>query len=154
MRLERNVFELFKTGSIAASATISLGTIDCDNVRTLSLTAALTYDADSTAGATVNVYFSPDGSNWDTVPYDSWVINLNAGNPVQESKIYDLLEHGFVEVKITNGSAHVLTRFKSWYSISRYGDEYIEADKILEKLSDIERTTGEIVSKFDALQVE
>jgi len=47
----------------------------------------LTYDASATAGATINTYYSPDGTNFDTEPVDTLTPAFAAGATKQQSFI-------------------------------------------------------------------
>lgn len=107
------------------------------------MSCRLTYGAGATTGATVNIYYSPDGDNFDTVAYLSFLVDLSAGNTVQESAILDLPEHGYIEVKVSNGNA-ASTQVQLWYTVARHGDTYVEGDKIVKILEDIHKKLGEV----------
>jgi hypothetical protein len=111
----KNVEFLGHRASLGASLTANdFATFNVDKLRTCVITARLTYNASSSAAAKVNIYFSPDGEHWDTVPYLTFDINLSAGEAVQESHTCDMPESGFAKAEIVNGSAHVLTELNMW----------------------------------------
>lgn len=92
--------------------------------RTLSITTRVTYAAGATKPVQVNVYFSPDGSNWDTVPIDYYTVTLAAGQTVQESYLAAVPEHGWTKIGIQNqDSANAVTDVKVWYTIQSWKDK-------------------------------
>ena len=65
--------------SLAASGTLHVGgDIQLVKARTLTMTVRLTFNASATAGATMNAYYSPDGSNFDSVAYATDTIDVDA----------------------------------------------------------------------------
>lgn len=79
--------------SIAAGATTAIG--DCANIdlsggpRTLTVTVEATYNAAATAGITIHVRSSYDGTNWDTQDWDSWYADFSAGVTIRQTRDYD-----------------------------------------------------------------
>ena len=112
----------FFTPSVAASGTLhSTGSIDLVKARTVSITVRGTFNASAQSGATLNVYYSPDGNNFDTVPYATEAINLSAGSTVQETVIIDPPEHGWLIAEVVNdSSSYTLTNVKVWYTVQSY----------------------------------
>jgi hypothetical protein len=108
--------------SLAASGSQFLGgVIPLVRARTLSLTIRETCGAGIDANTTVGLYYSPDGNKWDSIVYTSWEITYTAGSTIQRTVIIDPPEHGYLQVKITNGSqSDVLTNIKGWYSIQSW----------------------------------
>ena len=88
--------------------------------RTLSTTVRLTYTAQAAAAADVNIYYSPDGRHWDTVPIDTYAVNLTAGATVQESNISGLPEHGWFKIGVVTADAETLSNVMIWYSIQSW----------------------------------
>ncbi len=142
-KLLQGIQILGRNSSIPASAEHSIGMINLNNVRTGTLTCRVTYGAGATTGATVNLYYSADGERFDTVAFTSFLVNLSAGSTVQESAIIDFPENGYVEVRVSNGDA-IATNITLWYSLARYGDTYVEGDKVVKLLDDINRRLEEI----------
>ena len=130
--------------SIAASAEVSCGILNCNNIRTATLSCRGTYNASATTAATVNLYYSPDGEFYDTVPFTSFLVNLASG-VVQESAIIDLPEAGFIQVKISNGDAtYAFTSVELKSTVARYGDTYVEGDKVVRLLTEISKELAEM----------
>lgn len=107
--------------SIPASGEVSIGSISFVNVRTLTITCRATYHASATSGVRCRLFYSPDGMNWDTVPYTYFDVNLTAGSTIQETHIVDSPERGFIEVKVQNldgsysvGPVFVWKTLKKW----------------------------------------
>lgn len=74
--------------TLAAGTTSALGDcdlIDLEYAKTLSVTAECTYDASATGGMRVHLRSSYDGSNFDTVDWDYWDVDLSAGNTVRKT---------------------------------------------------------------------
>jgi hypothetical protein len=112
----------FIKSSIAASGSAtSPGHLPLVRARTITITVRLTCGASLDADPTVEVFYSPDGTNVDTVPYSNWDITYTAGSTVQYTSIVDPPEHGFLSMKVVNNSsADTLTDVKVWYSIQAY----------------------------------
>lgn len=107
--------------SFAASATSrQFGTFNVDKVRTAVITCRLTYGSSSSSGAVLNLYYSPDGENWDTVPYLSYTINLTASGTIQESKILDVPEVGYLKAELVNGAGDTSTEAFIWVTKRRW----------------------------------
>jgi len=85
------------------------GVISLNMTRTLTITARVTYNASATVGCTMNLYYSPDGIHVDSIPYATYLINLAAGETVQESHNVDAPEVGYMQIAISNGDATYTT---------------------------------------------
>ncbi|GAH60185.1 unnamed protein product [marine sediment metagenome] len=73
-------------GTIPVSSSVwSTGTIPLVRARTVTITARMLFNASAAADTTMNVYFSPDGNNWDTVPYATINIPRTAGAVIPET---------------------------------------------------------------------
>lgn len=96
-------------------------TIQLVRARTLSITVRLTFDAASDTDAVVNMYFSPDGNNWDTEVYATFTITDTASTTKQKTAIFDPPEHGYIWVKVYNASqAKTFTNVRMWYTIQSW----------------------------------
>lgn len=137
--------------TLPASVEASFGVYKHDNVRALSVTCRLTYNASATVGATLNVYYSPDSDNFDTVPYTSFLINVSAGAAVQETHGINLPEKGYIQIKLSNGDSVSATDIQIWISEGRYGDEFIEADKVVTLLDQVFRKMLEVDKRLEIL---
>jgi len=113
----------FVIGNIPLSTSgNSDGSIPLVRARTLSITVRLTFGGQIDADATVELYYSPDGSNWDTIPYTSFIIPFTISTTKQRTAIIDPPEHGYVRVAIKNNSAaDALSIVTCWYTIQSWG---------------------------------
>ena len=116
------VRKLAHVGSIAASATYEVGTVEVKNLRTLTVTCKVAYNGSATAGVRLAVYYSPNGKSWDTVPYAYFDVNFSAGATVQETHVFDMPEDGAVTVKvINNDTSYSATDVDVWFSEATWG---------------------------------
>jgi len=111
--------------NIAASgSTFISGVIPLVRARTLSITTRLTCGGSIDADPQMDLFYSPDGQNWDTVAYTTWTMTFTASGTIQKTAIIDPPEHGAFRVKVTNKSAaDVLTDVNVWYSIQAWPPE-------------------------------
>jgi len=104
-------------------------TIQLVRARTLSITVRLTFDAASDTDAVVNIYYSPDGNNWDTEVYATFTIADTASTTKQKTAIIDPPEHGYIRVQIYNASqAKTFTNVKLSYTIQSWHEVGAEID--------------------------
>ena len=102
--------------------------IKCDLARTLLLTGRCTYNASGTLAMRVNLYFSPDGNNFDTVPYTYFDITITAGADVQRSVIVDPPENGYLVPEVENlDTAYTITNFIVWTNVANYWEDIHKA---------------------------
>jgi len=118
-------------GSIPPSSSVwSTGSIPLVRARTVTLTARVTFAAAANASVTMNVYFSPDGNNWDTTPYAVLGIPFTASATIQRTLLVDPPEHGYLRVELANGDAvRTVTIAQLWYTIQSWdeiGTEILE----------------------------
>ena len=125
--------------SLAASGSFyQSGSIPLVRARTLSLTVRGTFHGSATLGATCYIYYSPNGSKWDTIPYTSFDLTLTAGAAVQRTLPIDTPEHGFASVKIVNNdTVRAITDISAWYTIQAWPPEPAQEH------GSIEKNTGE-----------
>jgi len=110
--------------SLAAKTEMPCGVLDCRKVRTSSITCRAKYHASATAPVRVNLYFSPDSKNYDTIPYTFFDVNLTAGSECQETAIIDFPEHGYMQVEVKNTDAtYSATNIQVWDTIIKWKDE-------------------------------
>lgn len=112
----------FQSASIPASGTLdSPGAIELVRARTLSVTVRLTFGGSIDADTTINVYYSPDGKNWDSIAYTSMTIPYTVSATKQKTIIIDPVEHGAIKISIVNGSsADVLTNVTAWKTLESW----------------------------------
>ncbi len=90
--------------SIDDSTTTALA--DCeaidlsDGEHTLALTIEATYGA-ATQGIKIHVRTSPDGTNWDTIDWDSFAPSFTAGATIRQTKHYDVSPYA-IKVLVEN----------------------------------------------------
>lgn len=91
--------------TIDADTTTALGVCDAidlsDGEHTLALTIEATYDGGATQGIKIHVRTSPDGTNWDTIDWDSWTPSFTAGATIRQTKHYDVSPYA-VKVLVEN----------------------------------------------------
>jgi hypothetical protein len=116
----------FTQALIAASGVVdSPGVIDLIRARSLSITVEVTFGGSIDTDTDVELFYSPDGTHWDTYAYASFAITFDTSATEQLTKFFNVPEHGFMKIKITNGSsADTLTNLKAWYSM----DSWIERE--------------------------
>lgn len=104
--------------SLAASAEQIVGDVTLVRLETLTITTKVTYNASATGAVRLKLYFSPDGKNYDTVPYAYYDIDLTAGSTIQETKGVDAPEAGHLRVAVQNLDAtYAATNVFVWASI-------------------------------------
>lgn len=107
--------------SIEASGEIILGDIVCEDMDTFTASLRATFDASSTAGARVLLYFASDSINYDTEAYASFDLTLSAGNSVQKTGLFDLPQSGSMRVSVKNLDAtYPLTNVSLFSTQKRY----------------------------------
>lgn len=99
------------------------GSIPLVRARTLTITVRCDFSGGSIADTTMNLLYSPDGSNLDTVPYATIAIPFTAGATVQRTLLCDPPEHGYMMVQFVNTDAvGSVARLKVWYTIQSWDD--------------------------------
>lgn len=79
---------------LAAGATTALG--DCDAIdlsdgeHTLAITVEATYHGAATQGIKIHIRTSYDGTNYDTIDWDSWSPSFTTGATIRQTKHYDI----------------------------------------------------------------
>lgn len=102
--------------------------IECDLARTITLTARVTYDASGTVSANVNLYYTPDGINFDTLTFTTYAITITAGATIQRSAVIDPPEVGYLVPVIQNAdTVYNITNISLWTSVSKYWEDYHKA---------------------------
>ena len=99
------------------------GSIPLVRARTLTVTARGDFSGGSIADTTMNLLYSPDGNNIDTVAYATIAIPFTAGATVQRTLLCDPPEHGYMMVQFVNTDAvGSVARLKVWYTIQSWDD--------------------------------
>ena len=117
-------------GTIPAGGSVwSKGSIPLVRARTVTFTGRVNFAAGANAAVTMNVYFSPDGNNWDTTPYAVLGIPFTVSSTIQRTLLVDPPEHGYLRVQLANGDqTRTVTIAMLWYTIQSWDD--IGADLI------------------------
>ena len=112
--------------SLSASGTQIIGNLDCRKVRTVTITCRATYNGSATSAVRVNLYFSPDGENYDTIPYTYFDVDVTVSVACQETAIIDFPEHGFMNIEIYNqDSSYAATNVKVWSTVVKWPEGLI-----------------------------
>jgi len=91
-----------KTVQEAASSVVSECTaIDGSTVVNLGIEVLMTFHASATAGATVKIFTSSDGTNYCTNDTQEYDVPVSAGNTVRHSFVV-LPGHKYYKVQVTN----------------------------------------------------
>lgn len=104
-----------KTAGTSASTTLSDCTAeDLSAALQCAIEVDMTFNASATLGATVKVFASGDGTNFDTVEYATQSVALSAGNAVQVTFPINPAVKYF-RVQVTNlDSAQTITAISVW----------------------------------------
>ncbi len=106
--------------NLALSAEKIIGNVKLYRLETFSITTRVTYHGSATAAIRLNMYFSPDGMNYDTVPYAYYDINVTAGGTIQETKLVDSPEQGSFKITVQNlDSTYAATIIKVWTNLEK-----------------------------------
>lgn len=104
--------------SLAVSTEKDIGNLKLYRIETFTVTTKVIYNGAATAGLRLNMYFSPDGRNYDTIPYAYYDIDFTAGGTVQETKIVDAPEQGDMRISVENLDAgQTATSIKVWTNL-------------------------------------
>lgn len=115
--------------SLAASTETQIGSsIQLVRARLLSVTLRCTFNASATLGSEVNVYYSPDGNNFDSVAYATMSLAVSAGSTIQQTASVIVPEHGYLLFKVKNlSTSYTLTANKLWYSIQSWPNDSVQS---------------------------
>lgn len=119
--------------SLAASGTYELGVIDLTLMRDFCLSFRATYHASAsgTGALRVNLYYSPDGVNYDTVPYTYYDVTVNPGETVQRTVNIDVPPMGYLKTVVSNqDTTYAITSIMGWAAFARHGSKYVAAGEI------------------------
>jgi len=108
--------------TIAAAERMQIpGQVPLVRARTLSCTVRMDFDGTIDADATIEVYYSPDGNNWDSLTYATQGVAFTINTTQQQTFIIDPPEHGHICFKILNGSQNgAISNVIGWYSIQSW----------------------------------
>jgi len=139
MRLnyKENTLKTAFVPTLAAGSELPAGQFDCEIVRTAEVTIRATIPVNTEeAHLDINLYYSPDGVNYDTVPYtyrsllEKDETTAPTNTTIQRTWIIDPIEHGWFKITVQNNAAGWnATNVSVWTNVARWGDEYLEATK-------------------------
>jgi len=87
--------------SLAAGGTVDTDITVPDKRASITIILRATYDAAATAGVRLEVYYSPDGTNWDTDTDERYDHPFRAGETVQKTYVLSSIPP-YVRVRIVN----------------------------------------------------
>ena len=111
--------------SLAASATKGLGSVDCENLRSLTVTCKVKYHGSATSGITCQLKFCPNIGDSeelnDSENYCSFVPTLTAGSTITRTVKVDAPEDGLLTISVKNDDgSYAATAIEVWVTESRY----------------------------------
>ena len=125
MRTPWSIIPLLGQGATEYAA----GSIPLVRARTLTITVKGYFSAGSIADTQINLLYSPDGNNLDTVAYANIALPFTAATTVQRTLLCDPPEHGYMFVQLVNDDAvGDVSIIKIWYTIQSWDD--IGADNL------------------------
>lgn len=125
----RNVEQKGSVSALAASKEIYTGEMVCQLFRDFYITGAATY-ANSTQPVRVNVYYSPDGVLWDSIPYIYFDLTVSTNSRVQKTISADIPSMGYIRFSVKNLDTSVsASNAEIYVSYARYGEEYLPANQ-------------------------
>jgi len=75
-----------------------------DDKSKVAITIKVDYDASATDGASFGVYWSPDGTNYDTDTDDSYTLPFAAGASKQKTYMFEA-PHSYLKINVANADA-------------------------------------------------
>ncbi|RLF25311.1 MAG: hypothetical protein DRN01_06540, partial [Thermoplasmata archaeon] len=90
--------------SIAASSSQNVDSTIPAGKSGAAVTLKTAYDAAATSGATINVFYSPDGTHYDTDTDDSYIHPFTAGSTIQKTYIVPAI-HPFIRIQVVNNDS-------------------------------------------------
>ena len=113
----------FTCGPIPAGQRRYTKFIDLVRARGVSITGRVLCDSGTTDSPVMEVYYSPDGQNWDTIAYDTVTLTRSASAYVQATAYIVVPEHGYLRYAIySGGTTDDISNAKLWYSIESHPD--------------------------------
>jgi len=79
----------------------------------VALTVRATYDASASNGITISVYYSPDGTNYDTDTDDTYTHPFQAGATKQKTYVIASV-HPYMKIRITNNDSTYSVTVDAW----------------------------------------
>lgn len=120
MSLSKTVTKVVNNQTVAESASLDLsnstaiGPTDTSTLINLAIECTVTYNASATAGCTVKLYASYDGTNYDSDPYDQFDMPFTANTTKSQTFAVNPAPK-YLKVGVTNlDTAQDITAFSAW----------------------------------------
>lgn len=120
MALSKTVTKVVDNQTVAEAASLDLanstaiGPTDTDTVINLAIECTVTYHASATAGCTVKLFASYDGTNYDSDPYDQFDMPFTANTTKSQTFAVNPAPK-YLKVGVTNlDAAQDITAFSAW----------------------------------------
>ena len=97
----RSVSNLASGVSIAASSSSSY-VVNMGSSKNIGLSVRVTYDSTASLGSKLNVYLSPDGTNYDTEPWYSETLPFYAGGTIQKTISLLSIPFQYIKIEVSN----------------------------------------------------
>lgn len=88
--------------------------VDGSTVVALGIEALMTFNASATAGATLKIFSSADGTNYTTVPVQEVDVATSAATTIIRTSTTVLTGHKYYKPQLTNGSGQDITGISFW----------------------------------------
>lgn len=120
MSLSKTVTKVVDNQTVAESASLDLanstaiGPTSTDTLINLAIEITVAYNASATAGCTVKLFASYDGTNYDTDPYDQFDMPFTANTTKSQTFAVNPAPK-YLKVGVTNlDTAQDITAFSAW----------------------------------------
>lgn len=120
MSLAKTVTKVVDNQTVAATASLALanstaiGPTSTDALINLAIECTVTYHASATAGCTVKLFASYDGTNYDSDPYDQFDLPFAAGATKSQTFAVNPAPK-YLKVGVTNlDTGQSITAFSAW----------------------------------------
>lgn len=109
--------------SIPISSKRRSKSITLNKARSVSCTVRTTYAAGAANPASVHIFYSATGSDWDTVPLLEFMVDLTASATIQKTGVIDVPEHGYIMFEVENLDAgEAITNTSLWWKVGNWED--------------------------------
>lgn len=117
MGIGKTYTKILDNKTAAASGSTTLGDCTVEDLSTAlqcAIEVDMTFNASATAGATVKVFASGDGTNFDTVEYATQSVDVSAGNAIQVTFPINPAAK-YIRVQVTNlDETYNITAISVW----------------------------------------
>jgi len=99
--VSKNIAQPLSAYSLAAGGSVDADITVPDKRAAITIILRATYNAAATAGVRLEVYYSPDGTNWDTDTDERYDHPFRAGETVQKTYVLASVP-SYVRIRIVN----------------------------------------------------